>query len=253
VNSGQVGLWPKGFTLSAYKYVLKQSKFWTSIIVTLKRMFIGIPLTLILTILMAYPLSKPEYIFPARKYYVAFFMVTMIFSGGLVPTYMLVHSLGLFDTVWALVLPGAVNVFNAILVMNFFRGLPRAIEESAIVDGAGQFTVMMRIILPLSKASIATITLFSIIGNWNAWYDGLLYNNYTEHYPLQTYLQTLLTSSTDLSTMMNDIKNLMERQAVTARNLTAAQIFISIVPLMCAYPFLQKYFAKGLVMGSVKG
>ena len=253
ISSGQVSLLPKGFTLAAYRYVLNQSQFWTSVIVTLKRMVISIPLTLVLTILAAYPLSKPKSEFKARGFYVTFLMITMIFSGGLVPTYMLIHSLGLFDTIWALVLPGAVNVFNIILVMNFFRGRPKAIEESAIVDGAGQFTIMLKIILPLSKASIATITLFSVINNWNAWYDGLLYNNYTQNYPLQTYLQSLLNMTSDLSAMMKDIKSIIDRQAVTARNLTAAQIFISIIPLMCAYPFMQKYFTKGLVMGSVKG
>lgn len=234
ISSGQVSLLPKGFTLAAYRYVLNQSQFWTSVIVTLKRMVISIPLTLVLTILAAYPLSKPKSEFKARGFYVTFLMITMIFSGGLVPTYMLIHSLGLFDTIWALVLPGAVNVFNIILVMNFFRGLPKAIEESAIVDGAGQFTIMLKIILPLSKASIATITLFSVINNWNAWYDGLLYNNYTQNYPLQTYLQSLLNMTSDLSAMMKDIKSIIDRQAVTARNLTAAQIFISIIPLMCA-------------------
>ena len=143
-------------------------------------------------------------------------------------------------------------MFNIILVMNFFRGLPKAIEESAIMDGAGQFTIMLKIFIPLSKASIATITLFSIINNWNSWYDGLLYNNYTESYPLQTYLQSLLNMTSDLSTMMKDVQSIIDRQAITARNLTAAQIFISIIPLMCAYPFLQKYFAKGLTLGSVK-
>ncbi len=253
ISSGQVSLLPKGFTLAAYRYVLNQSQFWTSVIVTLKRMVISIPLTLVLTILAAYPLSKPKSEFKARGFYVTFLMITMIFSGGLVPTYMLIHSLGVLDTIWARVLPGAGNGFNIILVMNFFRGRPKAIEESAIVDGAGQFTIMLKIILPLSKASIATITLFSVINNWNAWYDGLLYNNYTQNYPLQTYLQSLLNMTSDLSAMMKDIKSIIDRQAVTARNLTAAQIFISIIPLMCAYPFMQKYFTKGLVMGSVKG
>ena len=252
ISSGQVTLWPKGFTTAAYHYVMNQAEFWASVWVTMKRMIISIPLTLVLTILAAYPLSKPKSEFNARGFYVTFLMITMIFNGGLVPTYMLVHSLGLFDTIWALVLPGAVNVFNIILVMNFFRGLPKAIEESAIMDGAGQFTIMLKIFIPLSKASIATITLFSIINNWNSWYDGLLYNNYTESYPLQTYLQSLLNMTSDLSTMMKDVQSIIDRQAITARNLTAAQIFISIIPLMCAYPFLQKYFAKGLTLGSVK-
>ena len=158
----------------------------------------------------------------------------------------------MLDTIWALVLPGAVNVFNTLILMNFFRNLPKAIEESALIDGAGQFTIMWKIFLPLSKPSIATITLFSLINNWNSWFDGLLYNNYSENYPLQTYLQTTITASTEVNKVLSNIEDMMLRQAVTGRNLNAAKIFIAILPLMCAYPFLQKHFASGLVMGSVK-
>ena len=253
INAGQVGLLPKGFTTAAYQFVLQDSRFWRSVWVTVERMLIAVPVNLILTILVAYPLSKPENEFRHRKYYVAYFMVTMLFNGGLVPTYLLVYNLHLLDTIWALVLPGAVNVFNAIILMNFFRGLPKEIEESALIDGAGQFTILRKIILPLSKPSIATITLFSIISNWNSWFDGLLYNNFTENYPLQTYLQTMITSSSETNKIVTNIEDMMMRQAVTGRNLTAAKVFISIIPLMCAYPFLQKHFAKGLVVGSVKG
>lgn len=252
INAGEVGLVPKGFTLAAYQFVLKDSRFWRSVLVTVERIVIGIPLNIGLSILIAYPLSKSELVFRERKIYVTFFLITMIFSGGMVPTYLLVYNLKMIDTIWALVLPGAVNVFNTIVLMNFFRNLPKAIEESALVDGAGHLTIMMKIFLPLSKPSIATITLFSLINNWNAWFDGLLYNNFTEHYPLQTYLQTTITSSTEVNKVVNNIEDMMLRQSVTARNLTAAKIFIAIVPLMCAYPFLQKHFATGLVMGSVK-
>lgn len=252
INAGEVGLLPKGFTTAAYQYVLEDGRFWKSVLVTLERIVIGIPINLGLSILIAYPLSKSEEVFRSRKWYVGFFMITMIFSGGMVPTYLLVYNLKLMDTIWALVLPGAVNVFNTIVLMNFFRNLPKAIEESAQIDGAGHFTILIRIFLPLSKPSIATITLFSLINNWNAWFDGLLYNNYTEHYPLQTYLQTTITSSSEINNVVNNIEDMMLRQSVTARNLTAAKIFIAIVPLMLAYPFLQRYFATGLVMGSVK-
>ena len=158
INAGQVGLLPKGFTTAAYQFVLQDSRFWRSVWVTVERMLIAVPVNLIFTILVAYPLSKPENEFRHRKYYVAYFMVTMLFNGGLVPTYLLVYNLHLLDTIWALVLPGAVNVFNAIILMNFFRGLPKEIEESALIDGAGQFTILRKIILPLSKPSIATIT-----------------------------------------------------------------------------------------------
>lgn len=252
INAGEVSLWPKGFTTAAYKFVLADARFWKSVVVSVKRIVIGIPLNLFLTILIAYPLSKSEAVFRKRKYYVVYFMITMLFSGGLVPTYLLVYNLNMLDTIWALVLPGAVNVFNTLILMNFFRNLPKAIEESALIDGAGQFTIMWKIFLPLSKPSIATITLFSLINNWNSWFDGLLYNNYSENYPLQTYLQTTITASTEVNKVLSNIEDMMLRQAVTGRNLNAAKIFIAILPLMCAYPFLQKHFASGLVMGSVK-
>jgi len=252
INAGEVTLWPKGFTTAAYKFVLGDSRFWKSAIVSVKRIVIGIPINLFLTILMAYPLSKSEAVFSKRKYYIVFFLITMLFSGGLVPTYLLVYNLKMLDTIWALVLPGAVNVFNTLILMNFFRNLPKAIEESALIDGAGQFTIMWKIFIPLSKPSIATITLFSLINNWNAWFDGLLYNNYSNNYPLQTYLQTTLTTSMEMNKLISNIEDMMLRQAVTGRNLNAAKIFIAIVPLMCAYPFLQKHFTTGLVMGSVK-
>lgn len=252
INAGEVGLLPKGFTTAAYKYVLSDVRFWKSVLISVERIVIGIPINLLLSILIAYPLSKSEFVFSKRKYYVVFFMITMIFSGGLVPTYILVYNLKMLDTIWALVLPGAVNVFNTLILMNFFRNLPHAIEESALIDGASHFTIMWKIFIPLSKPSIATITLFSLINNWNSWFDGLLYNNYSENYPLQTYLQTTLTASTEVNNIISNIEDMMLRQAVTGRNLNAAKIFIAIVPLMCAYPFLQKHFATGLVMGSVK-
>ena len=253
INAGEVGIIPKGFTVSAYKFVMKDTRFWNSVWITVKRILIGIPLNVFVTVLMAYPLSKSDHEFKARKYYVVFFMITMLFNGGLVPTYLLIYNLHMLDTIWALVLPGAASVGNAIMLMNFFRNLPGAIEESALVDGAGQFTIMWRIILPLSKPSLATITLFSIVGTWNSWYDGLIYNNYTEHYPLQTYLQASVTAATEASKTLTDIQDMLLRQTLNARNLNAAKIFISIVPLMCVYPFMQKHFAKGLVVGSVKG
>lgn len=252
INAREVTLLPKGFTTAAYQFVLKDSRFWKSVLVSARRIVIGIPINLFLTILMAYPLSKSEEVFPKRKYYVLFFLITMLFSGGLVPTYLLVYNLNMLDTIWALVLPGAVNVFNTLILMNFFRNLPKAIEESALIDGASQFTIMWKIFIPLSKPSIATITLFSLINNWNAWFDGLLYNNYSTNYPLQTYLQTTLAASSEVNKLMGNIEDMLLRQAVTGRNLNAAKIFIAIVPLMCVYPFLQKYFATGLVMGSVK-
>lgn len=253
VSTGEVKLWPKGFTLAAYEFVIKNGRFWTATAVSVKRLLLGLPLNLILCVLIAYPLSKDEYQFKSRKYYTWFFLITMVFNGGLIPTFLVVNSLGIMDTVFALVLPGAVNVFNAILMLNFFRGIPKEIEESASLDGANQYYILFKLYIPLAMPSIATIILFSLIGHWNSWFDGLIYMNFSKNYPLQTYLQTIISGSTS-SIMENvDLNEIIKRAQVNSRNLRAAQIFISIIPIMTIYPFLQKYFTSGITLGSVKG
>lgn len=252
IIENKVGLLPVEFTLKAYNYVLGNAEFWTSVIVSFKRVLIGVPLNVLLIILVAYPLSKSELVFPSRKYYVAFMLVVMLFNGGLMPTYFIVAKTKLIDTIWSMILPGAVPIFSCIVLMNFFRGIPEELEESARLDGANQFQILIKIFLPLSKPSIATVTLFSLIGHWNSWFDGLIYSNYTQHYPLQSYLQTLVTSTTE-ALQTNDLKAIMELTQVNDTNMKAAQIFISIIPLMVVYPFLQKYFTAGLTLGSVKG
>ena len=248
-----VNLWPKGFTLAAYRFVMKSSQFWAAFLVTVKRLLIGVPLNLLLTILAAYPLSKENTIFRQRKYYMWLYMFVMIFNAGLVPTYLLVKDLRLIDTVWALVLPSGVNVFNIVLIMNFFRGIPREIEESALVDGAMQHTILFKLYLPLAAPSIATVTLFSFMGHWNSWMDGRIYMNNMTNYPLQTYLQMMLESSDTVILNAVSFDALIEKMMVSGQNIRAAQLFISILPVLVLYPFLQRYFTTGLVMGSVKG
>ena len=244
---------PRGFTMAAYRYVMKNEMFWRSFSVTLERLFIGVPISLALTILAAYPLSKDEHTFHARKIYMWLFMFVMIFNAGLVPTYLLIKDLNMMDTIWALVLPTGVNVFNIVLMMIFFRGIPKEIEESALVDGARQHTILCRLYLPLAKPSIATITLFSFMAHWNSWMDGRIYMNNVQNYPLQTYLQNVLQSSDQVVLNSANLQTLIEKQAVSGQNLRSAQLFISMIPLLVIYPFLQKYFTTGLVMGSVKG
>lgn len=252
IIENKVSLIPVDFTTKAYQYVLKNKEFWTSAVVSLKRVLIGVPLNVIMTMLVAYPLSKSEKVFPERKYYVAFMLTVMLFNGGLMPTYFIVAKTGLIDTIWSLVIPGAVPVFSCIVLMNFFRGIPEELEESARLDGANQFQILIKIFLPLSKPSIATVTLFSLVGHWNSWFEGLIYSNYTRNYPLQSYLQTLVVSTTE-TLRTSDLKTIMELTQVNDTNMKAAQIFISIIPLMLVYPFLQKYFTTGLTLGSVKG
>lgn len=252
IIENKVFLWPKEFTLKAYQYVLESKEFWSSVSVSVKRVLLGVPLNTLLTILVAYPLSKDERQFKARKYYVAYMLTVMLFNGGLMPTYYIVSKTKLIDTVWALIIPGAVPIFNCIVLMNFFRGIPSELEESAKLDGASQWQILWRIFIPISKPSLATIILFSLINHWNSWFDGLIYSNHTTNYPLQSYLQTLVTSTTEILAQ-GDVKAIARLVDINDTNMKAAQIFISVIPLMLIYPFLQKYFTTGLTMGSVKG
>ena len=253
IIENRVFLIPKDLTLRAYEYVMKNKEFWTSLWVSGKRVLIGVPMNTVLTILVAYPLSKEEHDFKARKFYVAYMLLVMLFNGGLMPTYYVVTKTKLIDTIWSLVLPGAVPVFNCIVLMNFFRGIPSELEESAKLDGANQWQILGRIYLPISKPSLATITLFSLVNHWNSWFDGLIYSNHAQNYPLQSYLQTLVTSTSELLYKTTNVMDVAKLVGLNDTNIKAAQIFIAVIPLMIVYPILQKYFTAGLTVGSVKG
>jgi len=243
-----VALWPVDFTVEAYKKTISNPVFLSSIWVAIKRTVIGTSLTLILAFLTAYPLSKEEAAFKGRNIYAWIFVFTMVFHGGLVPTYIVIQKMGLMNSFWVLVLPVAVNVWLTILLLNFFRGVPKELEEAALIDGASQFRTMYSIYLPVSLPAIATLALFSIVSHWNSWFDGLLYLSNSIDYPLATFLQTVIIQR-DMSTMSFDP---LELALLSERTIKAAQIFIGALPVIIVYPFLQKYFVKGLVLGSVK-
>ncbi len=251
-SAKMVQLWPVAFTWSSYDYVMQKPEFISSLLVSLKRVAIGVPLNMLLIVLVAYPLSKEKTELRTRNYYAWFFIVTMLFSGGLIPTYMLIRNLRLIDTIWALVLPGAVSVYNMLLLMNFLRQLPKEIEESAFLDGAGHLTNLWYMQLPLSTPALATIVMFCTVGHWNAWFDGLIYMNRPDHYPLQSYLQTVVTTIDQRMTNMTT-KDLELLKLISNRTTKSAQIFLAALPILAVYPFLQKYFMTGLVLGSVKG
>lgn len=247
-NANLVKLWPVDFSLLSYKLIFSRNEIIDSFIFTVKRTALGVILNNVLTILMAYPLSKSKLKFPGREWYMWGMIFVLLFNGGLVPTYMIVKELGLIDSIWALVLPGAVPIFSVILMMNFFRQLPVEIEEAAFMDGASYTKSLILIILPLSMPVIATVTLFHFVGHWNDWFSGLIYMNEISKYPLQTMLQTIISG--------NDIKSLDDAKVyanVSDRTLKAAQIFVTTLPILILYPFLQKYFTKGIVIGSIKG
>ncbi|UYO03282.1 carbohydrate ABC transporter permease [Paenibacillus sp. PSB04] len=249
--AGEVKLWPVGFNFDAYRYLGQKVEFFRSFGVSIERVALGTAVNMFLCFISAYPLSKSVDQFKYRTVYVWFFAITMFFGGGLIPTYIIVKNTGLIDSIWALILPGALNVWNMVLMLNFFRTIPRELDEAATIDGAGHWRILWRIYLPVSLPSIATIGLFTIVGHWNSWFDGILYLNSPEKYPLQTYLSTLIMSINSQMTSVS-IEQIKAMENLSEKTLQTAQIFMGALPIMVVYPFLQKYFVKGMTVGSVK-
>ncbi|MFN2286273.1 MAG: carbohydrate ABC transporter permease [Anaerolineae bacterium] len=249
-SSGRVTIWPVEFTTQAYQFVLDNPAFIKSFGVSLLRVLVGVPVDMILTILVAYPLSRTKAEFRGRDFFAWFFVITVLFSGGLIPWYMVIRQTGLIDKFWALIIPGALPVFNVILLANAFRSVPKELEEAAAMDGAGHWTILFKVLLPLSLPVLATVTLFVAIGHWNAWFDGLILMNSPDKYPLQSYLQTVVINPDPRMLTERDLALL---QLISNRTTRAAQIFIAMVPILVIYPFLQRYFTAGVKLGSVKG
>ena len=204
---------------------------------------------MLMVILAAFPLSKQKKDFSSRTFFVWFFMITMLFSGGMIPTFMIVKYTWLLNSIWSLILPGAVPVFNMVLLMNFFKAVPRELEESAFIDGAGYFRILFKIYIPISLPAIATLVVFTMVSHWNSWFDGMIYMSDARNYPLQTYLQSILVS-TNTKLMTKAQAELL--RLISDRTLKAAQVFIAMIPILLVYPFLQKYFVAGMTLGSVK-
>lgn len=251
-TAGKVTLWPIGFNLEAYRYLAGKHEFLSATWISFVRVVLGTALNMFLVIIAAYPMSKETKVFKQRPFYVWFFIVTMFFGGGLIPSYMVIRALGLLDTIWALILPGAFSAWNMILLMNFFRGIPKEMEEAAFLDGAGHWKMLWRIYIPVSTPVLATLLLFIVIGHWNSWFDGMFYMNSPAKYPLATYLSTLIMNNNMNVTNMDE-EQLRKLLSFSEKTLRSAQIFVAMVPILMVYPFLQKYFMKGIVVGSVKG
>jgi len=247
--AGQVTLWPVDFTTAAYENVFGKPEYLRAFWVSVQRVVLGTSISMVLMIITAYPLSKDNRQLRLRTLYAWVFVFTILFSGGLIPSYLTVKSLGLIDTMWALVLPTAIPVFNVILLLNFYRSLPKELEESARIDGASHFTTLWKIYVPLSLPALATTGLFTMVGHWNSWFDGMLYMNHTENYPLQTFLQTVIIKMDFRFIKAENVELLLKLSDRTSR---AAQIFVAAFPILIVYPFLQRFFIKGIVMGSVK-
>ncbi|MEC0229929.1 carbohydrate ABC transporter permease [Paenibacillus alba] len=248
-SAGKVTLWPVEFTTAAYNNVFGKPEYLRAFGVSFERLILGTSISMFLTILTAYPLSKDERQFRLRTFYVWVFVFTILFSGGIIPWYLTVKSLGLIDTIWALVLPGALQVFNVILLLNFYRNLPKELEESARMDGAGHFATLWKIYVPLALPALATTGLFTMVWHWNSWFDGMILMNHPDKYPLQTFLQTIIIKL-DFRFLQTQDAELISK--LSDRTSKAAQIFVAAFPILIVYPFLQRFFIKGIVMGSVK-
>lgn len=251
VVSNKVAFWPVDFTTENYEIVIADLQFFVSYGVSFIRAGLGWFIGIILTVLAAYPMSQSKRTFPARRFFVCFFMGTMLFNGGMIPTYLVVKETGLLNSVWALILPCAFSTYNLILMMNFMKGIPESLTEASFVDGAGHWRNLFQIILPLCKPSIATISLFIILGHWNAWFDGMIYIKDMALKPLQTYLRSIVI----VDSAVGDnggvfLEDMIANASSDGSN--GAKIFLAIFPILCIYPFLQKHFAKGIIRGSVK-
>ena len=244
-NSGAVTFWPIDFTPLAYVKTFNNNNFIRSMIIAFLRTSFGTLLSMFVITTAGYALSKE---FRGRTPLMWFFVFTMLFGGGLIPSYMVNVSLGLKNNFLVYILPGAFGCYNLIQIMNFFKSIPKSLEEAALIDGASFFTVLRKIYLPLSKAGLATVALFIMVGYWNEWFTGILYMSDTKNYPLASFLQVIVVQGNNQDLSLDPASAL----AMSERTIKAAQVFIGALPILLVYPFLQKYFVKGIVMGAVK-
>lgn len=246
-----IDLWPEIPSLEAYKYVFNYGNVGRAYMNTIIRTVLGTIVMLVMTILAAYPLSRDD--LPLRKFIVSLFIVAMFVSGGMIPTYLLVRNLGLLNTRWALILPSALNITYVVILRNFFRGIDRSIEESAIMDGATPFQILVRIIIPLSKPILVTIALWAGVYHWNEWFAAQIYIRDKELQVLQTLVREMLID-VDPSRMEYQVSGVGADDAqLLLANVRAATVVVSIGPIIMVYPFAQRHFIQGLQMGAVKG
>lgn len=249
---GNVILWPKGITWDSYELLLKYDQIWTGYGNTLFYTVVGTAVNVVMTICAAYPLSRKDFV--PRKFFLIMFMITMYFSGGLIPSYLVVSKLGLLNTRWAMIIPGAVSIYNVIVMRTYFmNSIPASLQEAATLDGANSFQYLIHVVLPLSKPIIAVITLYYAVGHWNDFYTALIYVYDKALMPLQSFLRDMLMST---KMTVNNTSGLdaatVARKAQLAQTLKYSVIIVSTVPVLCIYPFIQKYFVKGVMIGSVK-
>ena len=247
ITQGSVSLWPKGFNFTTYEHVMSDPQFWENYRNTVLYTVCSTAVAMVLTTCYAYVLSRKQ--LRGRKVLIGIAIVTMFFNGGIIPNYILVSSLHLRDTVWAYALPNAIVVFNLLIMKTFFESLPTELEEAAAIDGLNTYRTLWRIVLPLSKAVLATIALFYAVMFWNDWFSALLYMDNQGLYPVSLYLENIVDSLSSVS----NIGQSSDTQLQIAANIQAVTVVLVAVPILCVYPFIQRYFVSGVMLGAVKG
>ncbi len=245
IVQNKITFYPKGFNIDAYKMILENDRIPRAYLNTLLYTSAGTFVNLLMTSLGAYPLSKPNLF--GRKFFVTAIVITMFFSGGMIPTYIVVQKLGLIDSIWAIILPNAIWTMELLILKSFYESISPSLYEAAIIDGASEYRILFQIIIPLSKAALASIALFYFMGHWNSFFVPLIYLNDSDKFPLQIVLREMLIDETAKDS------NTMKQAQLTPEAMKNATIFLSMVPVLMVYPFAQKYFTKGVMLGSVKG
>jgi len=248
IVAGQVNLFPKGFNINTYKVVMGEKYFWIGYKNTIIYTVFGTIISLIMSTMLAYPLSKKRLI--GRKPLLIFAVFTMFFNGGLIPNYLLIRNLGMRNTIWSIIIPGAISTYNMIIMRSFFEGIPSELEEAASVDGASTYRTLLTIILPLSMPIIATMGLFYAVGNWNNWFGPFLYFDSKDQFPVTLYLRNIIAGAQQTSVSSGTDTDAMAQIGATVKSAT---IVLTVLPILCVYPFIQKYFVTGVMIGSVKG
>lgn len=252
VTQGAITFYPQELNLEGYKYILKQQQFYIGYRNSIVYAFFSTIFMLTFTSLAAYSLSIRDFVL--KKFFTIFLTITMFFGGGLVPTYLLIKNLHLLNTLWVMVIPGCVSAYSVFVFRTFFQGLPADLRESAYIDGANDFYIWYRIILPLSKPLLATYALFTIVGCWNSWFNALLYLKDEARYPIQMFLRKMVVDGSVGSMYQGtEVGALLSSGKVNPRNMQMAVSMLTVLPILCIYPFIQKYFVKGVMIGAIKG
>lgn len=255
---GGVTYWPRVFTLDNYRIVLEDERLYRSFLISMLRTVIGTAMSVFLTMILGYGLSRPYVFF--HRFYMIYFIVTMFFQGGLIPSFLINRSLGFMDSFWVMVIPFLINVWNMIIFRTFFRELPSGLEESAKLDGCNNFGVLFRVVVPVSGPVIATLSLFTAIFHWNDWFTASIYINTQSLMPVQSLLQQILNSNLASEMLVQAtggnaaaMEQFDRAQTITTKSLSMTVMIVTTIPIIAVYPFLQKYFVKGVLVGSIKG